>query len=126
MSGRADSAASFVARCHGQQPSISVSSEKLRKVRISTIAASSPTLSNVKGARDTYDLEPFGELIDQGVYLLSRHASPLVFLRRLVEIVWSYVAKQIGNYAASRRLCLTTLPEFRMDVYGLASTMTVA
>jgi len=50
MSGRADSAASFVARCHGQQPSISVSSEKLRKVRISTIAASSPTLSNVKGA----------------------------------------------------------------------------
>src|SRR3974377_1224263 len=76
--------------------------------------------------RDTYDLEPFGELIDQGVYLLSRHASPLVFLRRLREIVWSYGAKQIGNYAASRRLCLTTLPEFRMDVYGLASTMTVA
>ena len=38
------------ARCHGQQPSISVSSEKLRNVRIATIPASSPTLCGVSGA----------------------------------------------------------------------------
>src|SRR5262249_52614960 len=41
--------ASFEARRHGQHLSISVSSEKLRKVRISTITASNPTLSNVSG-----------------------------------------------------------------------------
>lgn len=35
--------------CQGQQPSISVSSAKLRKVRIRTIMARRPTLDNVSG-----------------------------------------------------------------------------
>lgn len=38
------------ARRHGQRPSISISSEIETKVRITTMAASRPTLSNVRGA----------------------------------------------------------------------------
>ena len=44
--------ASLAARCQGQQPSISVSSEKLRNVRMPTIAARSPTLSKGKRSSD--------------------------------------------------------------------------
>jgi hypothetical protein len=41
--------ASLTARRQGQQPSISVSSEKLRNVRITTMPPSKPTLSAVGG-----------------------------------------------------------------------------
>jgi hypothetical protein len=42
--------ASFAALCQGQQRSISVASEKLSNVRMTMMAASNATLSNVRGA----------------------------------------------------------------------------